>query len=593
MASLVCSSAVTCDQQASRKPDRRNPRSLTRRTQLRPSSWREVGKKTSVSDSPPTYRWVFVGVLLLHAMLLWNCIGKKFASVDEAGHLPAGIACWVYGDYSQYRVNPPLARMVASLPVVLARPDTNGIYAAYAPGARPEWASAREFARRNSARYRLLLSLARLAGIGWSILGGCLVYRWSCELYRTSAAGLMATLIWCFGPSVLAHAQMDTPDLPGSVAALAATYVFWCYLHRPTWGWAVFAGSMLGVAQLTKMTLLVLYGVWPLLALLHWIARRDSTFRSVKLRGLAGHLALVVAVSLLVLNAGYEFTGSCRLLGEYRFVSKMFSGDSRSAGTGVRSANRFSDSWLGAVPVPLPAPYLEGMDIQRNDFESPELSYLRGEWRDGGWWYYYLYALAVKVPLGFWVLVLAALLLTLTRHPCSARWEDEATLWFPALAVLALVSSQTGFNAHLRYVLPVVPFVVVATAKLAYFFDVRRLKVCVGVSTLLGWGVVSSLIIHPHYLAYFNELAGGPENGHNHLVNSNIEWGQDVYYLKDWLAKHPEAQPLGLVFYHVLEPAQVVGLKYRLPPAGPHNGWWKDTNADCIGPSAWILRRGR
>jgi hypothetical protein len=50
-----------------------------------------------------------------------------------------------------------------------------------------------------------------------------------------------------------------------------------------------------------------------------------------------------------------------------------------------------------------------------------------------------------------------------------------------------------------------------------------------------------------HYccsLSYFNELVGGADAGHRYLLGSNLEWGQDVLFLKQWAAAHPEARPL-------------------------------------------------
>jgi hypothetical protein len=211
---------------------------------------------------------------------------------------------------------------------------------------------------------------------------------------------------------------------------------------------------------------------------------------------------------------------------------------------------------------------------------------LAGEWRDRGWWYYYLYGLAVKVPLGTWALVLWGVGLTILRHPASARWVEELTLWLPALAVLTLVSSQTGFNHHLRYVLPMMPFVVVATGKLGYFLQPGRWKVGAVVLLLLTASVASSLRVYPHSLSYFNELAGGPDNGHRHLVNSNIDWGQDLFFFQRWVARHPEAQPMGLAYFNI--DCRVLGIDFgKVPPdaggkslehemarCGPHPGWF-------------------
>jgi hypothetical protein len=201
--------------------------------------------------------------------------------------------------------------------------------------------------------------------------------------------------------------------------------------------------------------------------------------------------------------------------------------DAHQFGTG---SNRFTGTWLGEMPVPLPENYVMGIDLQKWDFERKMWSYLRGEWRLGGWWYYYLYALAIKVPLGTWVLVLLALLLGLFRRGYTASWRDELVLLAPIAVVLTLVSSQTGFNHHLRYVLPIFPFAFIWTSKVARAVELRHGKIATVAAAALLWSVESSLWYYPHSLSYFNELVGGPKHGHEHLLDSNIDWGQDLLY---------------------------------------------------------------
>lgn len=79
--------------------------------------------------------------------------------------------------------------------------------------------------------------------------------------------------------------------------------------------------------------------------------------------------------------------------------------------------------------------------------------------------------------------------------------------------------------------------------------EARSTKKTCGVLAVgaLAWSVTSSLWIYPHSMSYFNELAGGPRNGHRYLIGSNLDWGQDVLYLKEWSAKHPDAEPLNLL----------------------------------------------
>jgi len=91
------------------------------------------------------------------------------------------------------------------------------------------------------------------------------------------------------------------------------------------------------------------------------------------------------------------------------------------------------------------------------------------------------------------------------------------------------------------------------------------------VLALLLWSVGSSLHVYPHSLSYFNELAGGPDNGHRHLLDSNIDWGQDLLFLKEWVESHPEAASLGLAYHNYID-YRVCGTEYAsVPPDPPTN----------------------
>jgi len=287
-----------------------------------------------------------------------------------------------------------------------------------------------------------------------------------------------------------------------------------------------------------------------------------------------------------VLNAGYAFDGTGTPLGEYQFVSRMFNGlPAEESGGPPPMGNRFRDSWMAALPVPLPVDYLSGIDVQRRDFEGHmPPSFLAGEWKKGGWWYYYLYALAVKVPLGTLALVLWGLLLFVLRRPAGPRLLDELTLWLPALAVLVLVSSQTGFNHHMRYVLPLFPFVLIAASKTACYLQSAQWKRGLLVLALLLWSIGSSLHVYPHSLSYFNELAGGPDNGHRYLLDSNIDWGQDLLFLKEWVEAHPEAASLGLAYFNFID-YRVCGVEYAsVPPDPPTHASLDEAEGARYGP---------
>lgn len=146
----------------------------------------------------------------------------------------------------------------------------------------------------------------------------------------------------------------------------------------------------------------------------------------------------------------------------------------------------------------------------------------------------------------------------------------------PLLVVLTLVSSQTGFNRHLRYVLPIFPFAFIWMSKVAQAFEFGHWKTATVVVLAVCSSVGSSLWAYPHSLSYFNEMVGGPTGGYAHLgcveADSNLDWGQDLLYLKRWLDRHPQARPIGLAFNGSYD-ASIAGIDYTPPPTEPYPGW--------------------
>jgi len=462
-------------------------------------------------------------LLLAHAALLaWGAY-RHSPAIDAWAHLPSGLIHWQQGRFDLYRVNPPLVRLVAAVPLLLVGPHAQWEIPPASGAHRPEVDAAIALYFACGPRVFGYFTVARLACIPFSLLGGWVCYRWAGALYGR-AAGMLALVLWCFSPDILAHGQMITPDLGATALGLAANYAYWHWLRAPTWSGALVAGAGLGLALSAKTTWIVLLVLWPLAWLVaRWTRRGASAFM---LRGLL-QLAAIPALSAYMVNLVYGFRGSLSSLGDLEFVSAALRGPppqaeaASAAGTQTVVDNRFRGTLLGRCRIPLPRDFILGIDRQKLDFESRFPSYLRGQWRDGGWWYYYLYAMAVKVPLGMWgMLVLAAVAIARGRRRGFS--PDEAWLLLPALAVLVLVSSQT---------------------------------------------------VYPHSLAYFNESVGGPRCGHLHLLGSSVDWAQDFLYLREWLAGHPEVAPRGVALDCSL-PSQLVGVDAPAPPTEPTAGWY-------------------
>ena len=484
---------------------------------------------------------------------------------QEPAQLAAGLSWWSFGRSDTVRVSGPLLPSVAALPVLPFGPVVDCDHFDRPPEGRDEHARAARLVTDNSHRARQYFLLARLACLPLSLLGAYCCWHLANRLFGAPSA-LMALTLWCFCPYVVGHAAVNTTDAHAAAIGLTATACYWCWLRSPDWLRAVVAGISLGFAVLSKLTLLLLCPLLPACWVVYRLSERKGTSPRAWLRQ-GGILAAVLLISVHVINCGYLLEGTFTPLGEFRFQTTTLSGCPRIADVPPEGGNRFAGTWLGRMPVP--ADMVQGIDTQRYDFERGMRSYLGGEWADRGWWYYYLYALAIKVPLGTWCLVGLALGVTLFGRGYSAAWRDEMVVLAPGLAILIFVSSQTGFSVHSRYVIPALPFFFVWASKVGRVFEMRpvtgkRQVLAAAVVMALAWSVASSLWVYPHSLSYFNELVGGPKHGGEHLLDSNIDWGQDLFYLKDWLEDHPEVKLDGLACFGSY-PVTLVGI-----PETPH-----------------------
>lgn len=398
-----------------------------------------------------------VHVILLVLNALWMS-----PTLDEPAHVVAGISHLRMGDFSLYRVNPPLIRVVAAVPSLLAGYAMDFPEVLNDALSRNEFRLGEQFVEENRRRSLWLVTLGRWACVPFSVLGAITCFLWGRALYG-QRSGLLASGLWCFSPLILGHAALLTPDAPAAALGMLACYTFWLWLKHPTWQRTIATGIILGLAELSKMTLILFYPLWPVLWFIYrWNERSTMNFSRWRSEGVM--LIARMLIGLYVINFGYLFTGSFVPLNEYVFKSEMLGAIPNESDSG----NHFKNSWMGELPVPLPYDYVLGIDHQQRDFEhfwGP--SYLRGQYQQRGWWYYYLYALLVKIPLGTLGLLILAVYCRLKRLYPKPAFRDEIVLLAPALFVLMVVSSKTGFSHHLRYLFPCIPLTFVWIGQVA------------------------------------------------------------------------------------------------------------------------------
>lgn len=500
------------------------------------------------------YCGVLVCILLcIHASLLaWMAV-RLAPTIDEPHHLAGGIRIWKDGLFDVDGGNPSLVKALAAAPVVLA-------------GVETDWKNLPDSLRAgtdlmdaNGGRALWLVTLGRLSCLWFSVLGGWLCWRFSRRLFGRRG-GLLSLAVWCFCPEILAHGPLVTGDMASAVLSLVAIDCFHQWCQRRTFFLAFLTGLTLGVALLSKYVCVLLVplmiGLWLL----------DVRARRVRLDALLHcdlpSALIVTVVALDVVNLGYGFAGTGMRLDASatgrRVIALLLEPDSESI---IRE-------WLSAVPVPLPSDYLWGVDEILRFHDVRPVTYFAGRFGPPRW-DFYLAGYGVKLPVALLVLLLIAFNRRLFNFRGGA-FAGEAFLLLPALGFLVFVSvtSQAQF---LRYGLPVLPFICVWLGhgwtrrfRRRYFLNVVQV-ICVLMAAL------SSLVVVPHSLSFFNRPAGGPEHGHRWMIDSSHDWGQDLLFLKDWYDRHPECRPLRLAYFGKIDP-RCVEIDYELPPLAPSDG---------------------
>jgi len=211
----------------------------------------------------------------------------------------------------------------------------------------------------------------------------------------------------------------------------------------------------------------------------------------------------------------------------------------------------------------LPEAMLYGLAHTLKFTESPPCYFMGEIYRDGRLAYFPI-AFALKTPLGTQLLLLLGVAAVVWN---KVQVRDEVAL-VGVIAIAAFVFGVAvagNFNIGLRHILPAYPVVfVLAGASAAWVVTARGRWL---VMILLVWVGAARLWIHPHYLSYFNEIIGGPTQGHKYLADSNIDWGQDLKRLASYAKGHP-GETIKLAYFGSADPTRY-GILQMLPSSFP------------------------
>ncbi len=519
------------------------------RKQRKNSRWGRpgMGQRGSVSapSLPALPKWVVrLSVVFLLAsfagLSIWEMKGDSLTS-DERIHLPAGYAYWKKHEFRLNPEHPPLVKLLGAVPLLwmnLRMPPTKPIsrgsdsidLSTYQLRFGSEFLFTQDLER--------IVFWSRLPLVALAVLLGLVIFQWSSKLHGHPGAGLLSLFLFGLEPTMLAHSHYVTNDVALACFSTIAIFFLWRFSQDAKFRHFFLASLGLGLALASKFSAIFLVPVFFFLLFFQWPANGLATISFLQKRFPLGDKIFAAAIAAL------------------------------SAAFVVQASYFFSPDLLL---------YFKGIQAVNANHTQNYNYYIHGNFFPGGVWWYPLYALLLKIPLPTMIAI------ALGGIACLKTWNEcKKGLIFVLLpaAVYTVAVCALADNLGVRYMIPVTPFLLVLAGRSLFVFAASsKSRILAGALAL--WLMVSVLRVSPNYISYFNELIGGPENGPYFLDDSNIDWGQDLERLMQYLRKHQVRE--AVLSYWGPTPPDYYGNRYGIEFAP-----WTPDMAGAAAPPAGV-----
>lgn len=529
-------------------------------------------------ESNPSWkqRSCVVGLLAVFAVLALGSVREKSGTFDELFHITGGYSYWTTGDYRIHDTNGNLVQRWIALPLLAMNLTFPSIDL-------PSWHQpvffgfdfGREFFFGVGNDSDAMLQYARAMIVVIGVLLGLVVYRWSAKLFGPRG-GLISLTLFAFSPTVIAHSQIATSDAATALGFTLSTWCMWKLLHRISLATLAASCLVVGLTAVVKFSAPLLLFIGLLMAAARLVRNRKwivhSPKRTFQIQSRAQSLVLMLGLGVAHMLMAGVIIWTC-----YGFRYSAFS-------EFEPGRDDFCDPWSIVMTMKnqraagiiqfcrnyrlLPEAYLHGLGHTLK-FAEQRPSFLLGECRTTGWWYYHPYCYFAKTTLSTHILSLigSSALIWRWRRYLHQRWRAAWVSLYPITPLMALltvywiVSIRSHLNLGVRHVLPVYPAMfILAGASALWLRPVgkslgakkrsreegqaargrRSSPMSWAIGILLGLHVLDSVLTYPNYLAYFSPAVGGPSHGYKQLVDSNLDWGQELPALAKWQREHDQ-----------------------------------------------------
>ncbi len=499
-------------------------------------------------------------IILLALMLTIEVTSshQESQSIDEGVHLAAGLSYWRTGDFRMNPEHPPLLKLLASGPLIFTStrlPLEHWSWAAF-----NEWEFGDEFLYHNTLDPQTILMLGRLPVMLLSILLGWWIFN-AVRGWFGDWAGVFSVALYAFDPNIIAHSRYITTDLAFTAFAFWSVYRLDRLMQRPSRTNGLLFGLALLSAGLAKFTGLVF--ILVLVIGLVCLRFHDRHHPVLGARPLRHWLAIAIPLMAMTTWALYGFDlrkpmDDPRIAQLYREREALLRTTDPSTlpplerlaveqlGDRLTTIGAKLEQW-SRLPVPAYA-FFRGMFAVIGHSIGGQEAYLLGHTNDKGWWYYFPVAFVAKTPLPTVIAVMATLMLWLTiltqKRKLRGSWHQAFRAldrrWIiyglPPLAFVAF-SLFSHLNLGWRHIMPIYPFLYVLAGSLAALGRQRWPGMFVPLLISVNIVIVQAAV-YPNEMGYFSPLVGGSRNGPRILLDSNLDWGQDLPKLARYVKDH-------------------------------------------------------
>lgn len=485
-------------------------------------------------------------IFILGASLIYEAV-LDTPTYDEPANMAAAFSYVYKNDYRLYPDNPSFVKFLAGLMLL---PIKNNIHfpsnlESYTNYKKFDlYAFGRDFLYKSNNNADELIFLTRIPNILFTIFLGILLYIFAKDLYGENA-GLLTLFFYTLDPNIRGHGHIFSFDIPFAFFVILAFYLTFKLLKNSNkklfYAFLIALTFSLGV--MTKFTALFFILSF---ALVIFLKKRKYVF----------FVPFVVLMPFIVLWLFAFLTN---------YNAKTFDYDRLPI---IQSAHQeFKDNQTWKLINALPVPYFYKAGIQtmyvHNIISQP--AYLLGEIHaKNDWFFYFPVSFLLKTPIPTLIFIMLTVAILVKKYLVKKKLLIRN--YFPFVIGFSFFIFMMVFshiNNVFRYLFPSYILFFLGTGQIINFFNLKKPIVVFSGTMLLGYMVITSFFSFPYDLSYTNEFTGIPQKGYKYLSDSEVDWGQDLGRLAQFLKENKlNKEPILLSYLGTAEPAYY-DIKYK------------------------------